>query len=1173
MATTSFFSSTGPTNTETDAIESSVNAAAASQTAAATSETNAAASATSAASSASSATSSASSASSSSSSATTAKTAAETAKTASEAARDLANTYKDAAATSSATATTKANEASTSATNAANSATAAASSASAASTSASNAASSATSAASSAAGLTDEAIQDKVGAMFSGNTETGITITYQDGDGTIDAVVDTSSLTETLTNKTLTSPVLNTGVSGTAIKDEDNMSSNSATHLATQQSIKAYVDDVAQTTEEVQDIVGAMFSSNTETGITVTYEDSDGTIDLAVGTLNQDTTGTAALATEITVSANNSSDETVYPLFVDGATGSQGAESDTGLNYNPSSGILTATQFTGNLTGNVTGNVSGSSGSTTGNAATSTVATNVVVTDNESGNNNCAITFVNDLDGSTSIGLQSDGNLFYNPSTGTLTVENISVSGTQTIVDSVTMNASNQVVFEGSTANAHETFLTSIDATGDRTISLPDVSGTLPVLAAVSTTQITSTPEELNILDGVTSTTAELNILDGVTSTASELNLLDGSSANTVVNSKAVIYGSGGELAGTLSTAAQTNVTSLGTLSSLTVSGDVTVDTNTLKVDSSNNRVGVNQASPDVSIDAGSNTDAIHVPVGTTAQRPGSPAAGYFRYNSTTGDFEGYTGSGEWGAIAGSGGTAPIVNTMSGDGSDDTLTLTSAPVNENATVVTVDGVVQHKDTYSVSGTTLTFSEAPPNGSAVECITWVNTQITSALLLEDADSDTKVQVEESSDEDKIRFDTGGTERMVLDSGSLTVTPKIVSDAGIEIDNITIDGTEIDLSSGDLTIDVAGSITFDSDTGVIDFDDGGTNIGRIENASSDFKFESRVQDKDIVFVGNDGGTGVEAMRLDMSEKGRASFGADKVHIGSGHADAYLYGGAEGDEYGGSSNNSASWIRFSDNTSNNAIMHNCGHASGGHRWEVAGTEKMRIDSDGVGIGTNPAHPLHIVESADGPKIRLTRGGICEWDFSISNTSTLSGVGSGALELLPQNGNTANEFAIGQAGTTSALFHLTTSGATFSGSLSKGSGSFKIDHPLEAKKDTHHLVHSFIEGPQADLIYRGKVALSNGTATVNIDTEVGMTEGTFVALNTDVQCFTTNETDWDAVKGSLSGNILTITCQNSSSTATVSWIVIGERQDQHIKDTDWTDANGKVIVEPKKT
>ena len=61
----------------------------------------------------------------------------------------------------------------------------------------------------------------------------------------------------------------------------------------------------------------------------------------------------------------------------------------------------------------------------------------------------------------------------------------------------------------------------------------------------------------------------------------------------------------------------------------MTVSGDVTIDTSTLKVDSSNNRVGIGNASPDVSLDIGSFTDAIHVPVGTTAQRPSSPAAGY----------------------------------------------------------------------------------------------------------------------------------------------------------------------------------------------------------------------------------------------------------------------------------------------------------------------------------------------------------------------------------------------------------------------------------------------------------------------------------------------------------------------------------------------------------------
>jgi hypothetical protein len=138
--------------------------------------------------------------------------------------------------------------------------------------------------------------------------------------------------------------------------------------------------------------------------------------------------------------------------------------------------------------------------------------------------------------------------------------------------------------------------------------------------------------------------------------------------------------------------------------------------------------------------------------------------------------------------------------------------------------------------------------------------------------------------------------------------------------------------------------------------------------------------------------------------------------------------------------------------------------------------------------------------------------------------------------------------------------------------GSLSKGSGSFKIDHPLENKKDSHYLVHSFVESPQANNIYRGKVQLVNGSATINLDEESTMTEGTFVLLNRDIHTYTSNESDWDAVRGSVEGNILTIECQNSESDAIVSWLVIGERHDQHMYDTSWTDKNGKVIVEPLK-
>ena len=80
----------------------------------------------------------------------------------------------------------------------------------------------------------------------------------------------------------------------------------------------------------------------------------------------------------------------------------------------------------------------------------------------------------------------------------------LTVQGTTTTVDSTTVNIQNAFVFEGASDDAHETTLTTIDPTADRTIKLPNVSGTLPVLAAESSTQITATPTELNYVDGVT---------------------------------------------------------------------------------------------------------------------------------------------------------------------------------------------------------------------------------------------------------------------------------------------------------------------------------------------------------------------------------------------------------------------------------------------------------------------------------------------------------------------------------------------------------------------------------------------------------------------------------------------------------------------------------------------
>ena len=87
--------------------------------------------------------------------------------------------------------------------------------------------------------------------------------------------------TDTLTNKTLTSAVLNTGVSGSAILDEDNMASNSATKLATQQSIKAYVDSQVATADTLAELSDTTISSPSSGHILV-YDGSDSFDNVAV---------------------------------------------------------------------------------------------------------------------------------------------------------------------------------------------------------------------------------------------------------------------------------------------------------------------------------------------------------------------------------------------------------------------------------------------------------------------------------------------------------------------------------------------------------------------------------------------------------------------------------------------------------------------------------------------------------------------------------------------------------------------------------------------------------------------------------------------------------------------------------------------------------------------------
>jgi hypothetical protein len=274
-----------------------------------------------------------------------------------------------------------------------------------------------------------------------------------------------------------------------------------------------------------------------------------------------------------------------------------------------------------------------------------------------------------------------------------------------------------------------------------------------------------------------------------------------------------------------------------------------------------------------------------------------------------------------------------------------------------------------------------------------------------------------------------------------------------------------------------------------------------------------------------------------------------------------------------------------------------------------QTANTERVRIDSSGlvqIGDGASTSSLKMISGTSDyfqidstGTITNLIAGnsstGSAEMAFYTSSGGTESermritsggnvaiGTSSAGYRLSVEN--SASAIFYGQTDATSgSMFRLRSNGGAstvldadangnflVTGALSKGSGSFKIDHPL--RPDTHHLVHSFVESPQANNIYRGKVQLIDGKATVNLDEVSTMSEGTFAALNRDIHTYTSNESDWDAVRGNVEGNILTIECQNPQSTAIVSWLVIGERQDKHMFDTEWTDENGKVIVEPLK-
>ena len=188
------------------------------------------------------------------------------------------------------------------------------------------------------------------------------------------SVVTTLSGTQTLTNKTLTTPIINGTVSGTAIKDEDDMTSNSSTHLASQQSIKAYVDSQVATkdntdeitegssnlyftNERVDDRVNGLLSAGVN--VALSYDDANNDLEIRVPFENiQDTVGAQLVTngshTGITASYDDAGDAAIdLAIQASHIRGLISAGGD--LSYDNSTGVISFTNDAGDIESVVAG--------------------------------------------------------------------------------------------------------------------------------------------------------------------------------------------------------------------------------------------------------------------------------------------------------------------------------------------------------------------------------------------------------------------------------------------------------------------------------------------------------------------------------------------------------------------------------------------------------------------------------------------------------------------------------------------------------------------------------------------------------------------------------------------------------------------------------------------------
>jgi hypothetical protein len=212
-----------------------------------------------------------------------------------------------------------------------------------------------------------------------------------------------------------------------------------------------------------------------------------------------------------------------------------------------------------------------------------------------------------------------------------------------------------------------------------------------------------------------------------------------------------------------------------------------------------------------------------------------------------------------------------------GHTTSETTIADNATITGNASVGGTLGV-----TGVLTGTSLDISgdidvDGITNLDVVDIDGAVN--MASTLLVTGVLTGTSLDISGDIDVDGItNLDVVDIDGAVDMASTLAVAGVVTANAGLVVDNFTLNETTLALSSGDMILDSAEDIILDADGGDITFKDGGLSIATISNSSQDVIFKTLGQDKDFIIKGNDGGAEITALTLDMSAAGAATFNND-------------------------------------------------------------------------------------------------------------------------------------------------------------------------------------------------------------------------------------------------------------------------------------------------------